>query len=412
MITIPKSVYIVLIIIIHLFSFVFISINLFSTEYNDPPYNYLSKNWLNSPIKNIELKNPSENTKISEYDNQQNLGFFNSGSKKHDLNIFKGKFYKIERYTPYYYPNFVGFFHKKENNKLCGKDSQGNLLYFPKDKECPLNLIVISNDNEYCSSLNIQCNYQQLNDGKYLVTSNKNINGEIITQLRINYNNEICADSSVDLTFNEFLSDYKKMECKEEYGYDKIYKKIGEENIQSFLNENNLNNINIKKNDNIFLSYRGYLGVDNIDKFSEHPIDHVTYAKRIALSKNIILFIFWFYCIFYSIFIFLFYDKKKFICFIKILSIIYLIIFIFDFSYDFHVIFTYIRVKGIISTVNLDGLFKYKTGLRWFIVIDIFILCGVAFDFALKLLQYLEFKALNQISEDKTKAISMATSQE
>ena len=412
MITIPKSVYIVLIIIIHLFSFVFISINLFSTEYNDPPYNYLSKNWLNSPIKNIELKNPSENTKISEYDNQQNLGFFNSGSKKHDLNIFKGKFYNIERYTPYYYPNFVGFFHKKENNKLCGKDSQGNLLYFPKDKECPLNLIVISNDNEYCSSLNIQCNYQQLNDGKYLVTSNKNINGEIITQLRINYNNEICADSSVDLTFNEFLSDYKKMECKEEYGYDKIYKKIGEENIQSFLNENNLNNINIKKNDNIFLSYRGYLGVDNIDKFSEHPIDHVTYAKRIALSKNIILFIFWFYCIFYSIFIFLFYDKKKFICFIKILSIIYIIIFIFDFSYDFHVIFTYIRVKGIISTVNLDGLFKYKTGLRWFIVIDIFILCGVAFDFALKLLQYLEFKALNQISEDKTKAISMATSQE
>lgn len=227
MVKIPKPVYIVLISIIHLYLIVFISINLFSVEYNDPPYNYLSKNWLNSPIKSIELKNPSENTNINEHDNQQNLGFFNSGSKKKDLNIFKGQFFKIERYTPYYYPNFVGFFHKKENNKICGKDSQGNLLYFPKDKECPLNFIKITSSYSDCGPLNSNdCIYQLLNDGTYLATSNKNVEGEIITQLRINYNNKICADSSVDITFNELLNDYKKKNVKKSMDMIQYIKKL------------------------------------------------------------------------------------------------------------------------------------------------------------------------------------------
>ena len=31
--------------------------------------------------------------------------------------------------------------------------------------------------------------------------------------------------------------------------------------------------------------------MDDFNNFEEHPVDHVTYAKRIALSKNIILFI-------------------------------------------------------------------------------------------------------------------------
>lgn len=394
MIEIPKYLQLILLIAILIYLLIFISINLFKVEYGDPPYNYLTKNWLNSPIKEIEILNEPENTNIKEYNNQKNLGFFKSGSQKKDLNIFKGKFFKIKTYNPYYYPNFVGYSQKKENNKKCGKDSQGNILYFPKDKECPLNFILITTNVNICENKNINCRYQRLNDNEYLVTSNENIDGIIITQIRINYENKICLDSSVDITFNSLLKDYEIKKCKEEYSYDDTYEKIGQEIVKDFLDNNNLKNMNIKNNDYIFLSYRGYLGVNKIDDYSEHPVDHVTYAKRIAFSKNIILFITWFFYAFCSIFIFYNIDNEKYFCFIKIIFTIYLIIFIFNFFYNFHVIFTFIRVRGIVSTVDLNGLNKYKKGLRWFIVLDIFIQIGIFLDFLYKLYKFLEFRKL------------------
>ena len=52
-----KLIFIIVTTIFLLFLLIFTSINLFKTEYDDPPYNYLTKNWLNSPIKEIELTN-------------------------------------------------------------------------------------------------------------------------------------------------------------------------------------------------------------------------------------------------------------------------------------------------------------------------------------------------------------------
>ena len=143
MISIPRKIEIILISIISIYLLSFTSINLFKIEYNDPPYNYLTKNWLNSPIKNIEIsqKALSNEEIINEYDNQKNLGFFKSASQKQDLDIFMNTYFKIELYKPYYYPNFVGFFHNKNENKICGKDTQGNIMYFPKNAECPINYI-------------------------------------------------------------------------------------------------------------------------------------------------------------------------------------------------------------------------------------------------------------------------------
>jgi len=408
MLEIPKIIQIILISVISVCLFILVCVNLFKTEYDDPPYNYLSRNWLNSPIKDIEILNEGEDTKIYDYDNQENIGYFKSGKTKKDLNAFLGKYFKIKLYTPYYYPNFVGYFHKKDQNKLCGKDSQGNLMYFPKDLPCPINEILIENDNTKCSDSNYKC--QQLGDGKYLVTSNSNINGEIITQLRINYDNKVLADSSVDLTFNDLLDDYENIKYKEKNGYDEIYKKIEEETVTNLLNENNLKNIKVKKDDKICLSYRSYLGVDDFNNFEEHPVDHVTYARRIALSKNIILFISCFFYVFCSIFIFYFSDinnfKEKYICPIKIIFIIYCVFFCFNFFYEFHVIFTFARVKGIVKTVNLDGLEKYKSGLRWFIITDIVILFFVLFDFILKLLQFLMFRQIYTRNENKITQMS------
>ena len=409
MVEIPRTIQIILITVICKTLFILVSVNLFKTEYNDPPYNYLSKNWLNSPIKDIEILNSPEDTDINEYDNQANLGYFKSGSTKKDLNVFLGKYFKIKLYTPHYYPNFVGYFHKKDNNKLCGKDSQGNLMYFPKDSDCPINEISIEANNDKCtpSPSNYKC---QALKSKYLVTSNANTNGEIITQLRINYNNKILADSSVDLTFNDLLDDYKAGKYKEKSGYDQIYHKIGEEKVSEFLNENNLKDIKVKKDENIFLSYRSYLGVDDFDKFEEHPIDHVTYARKIALSKNCILFISCFYYVFCSIYILYFSDANKFklknVWPVRIILIIYCVLFLTNFFYDFHVIYTFLRVKGIVKTVNLEGLEQYKSGLRWFIITDIIILFFVLFDFILKLLQFLMFRKL--YANPETKIIQMS----
>lgn len=405
MLQIPRIIQIIIISVISVCLFVLVCVNLFKSEYDDPPYNYLTKNWLNSPIKEIEILNEPESTDINKYDNQESLGYFKSGSTKKDLNIFLNKYFKIKLHTPYYYPNFVGYFHNKDSNKLCGKDSQGNLMYFPKDLDCPINEISIENDNSKCNSSLNKYKCQLLSNSKYLITSNSNINGEIITQLRINYNNKILADSSVDLTFNDLLDDYENSKFEEKNGYDKIYHKIGEEKISDFLNENNLKNIKVKKDENIFLSYRSYLGVDDFNNFEEHPVDHVTYAKRISLSKNIILFISCFFYIFSSIFILYFSDNVnlnlKYVCPIKIIFIIYCIFFAFNFFYEIHVIFTFLRVKGIVKTVNLDGLEQYKSGLRWFIIIDIVILFFILFDFILKLLQFLMFRQLYSKNENK-----------
>ena len=79
--------------------------------------------------------------------------------------------------------------------------------------------------------------------------------------------------------------------------------------------------------------------------------------------------------------------------------------YIFIIIYQFHVIFTFRRVKGIVTTVNLKGIEIYKNGIRWFIIIDIIILILVACDFVIKLLQFLMFCEANKI--DETKIIPM-----
>ena len=393
-----KILRIVSIVIISLYLFIFTGINLFKSEYDDPPYNYLTKNWLNSPINDIELLDSNKITNINEYDNQNILAHFDSNSIKKDLNVFYGKYFKISTYSSYKYANFVGFFHKKSENQKCGQDTQGNSLYFPKDIRCPLNFILISNNNTICKDkFNISCKYQKLNDDLYLAISNENTSGVILTQLRINYKNKICANSKIDITFNDMFENYQNQNCDDNWNYDLIYKEIWQEDLINFSKENDLKNIKIKKNENISLSYRGYLGIDEFSKFSEHPIDHVTYAKKIAISKNVVLFLSCFYSTFYSIFTYIF-EKRKFYYFkIKIMFFVYCVLFVFNFLYNSHVIFTFFRVKEIVSTVNLEGISSYKSGIRSFIVFDILIMIGLAFDFSLNLYNFLLFRRNHNI---------------
>lgn len=393
-----KIIFISITSFIALYLLIFTGINLFKTEYNDPPYNYLTKNWLNHPIKEIELLDNEISTKINEPDNQNILGFFNSNSLKKDLYSFKGKYFKIKFDTSMKYANFVGKYHLNSDKKKCGIDSQRNDLFYSKEESCPLNLISIVNKNNITlcdeSHLNISCKIQPLNDDLVLITSNENIEGEIITQLRINSDDKkICANSDIDKTFDDLIENYPTKQCENEWGYDNIYKKIDSEDLNLFLKDNALlNSVKVIKNGEISLFYRGYLGVDNLSKFNEHPVDHVTYARKIALSKDIILFICCFYLIFYNIYFFFFEGRNKYYCTIKIIFFVHCGVSFFNFLYDAHVIFTYFRVRGIVSTVNLDGINSYKDAIRPFIIYNILILIGITIDFGYKLYKFLIFR--------------------
>ena len=96
--------------------------------------------------------------------------------------------------------------------------------------------------------------------------------------------------------------------------------------------------------------------------------------------------------LFFPFFFFKYEDENVHICAIKIMFYIYCFFFCFNFLYNAHVIFTYFRVKGIVSTVNLDGIKSYKEGIRAFIVYDILILIGIIIDFVLKLYKFIKFK--------------------
>ena len=86
--------------------------------------------------------------------------------------------YKTNNYT--YYDIYTN---NNDNSKICGKDSQDNNLYFPKDVDCPVNDIFISkydlNEYEYDG-------YQKLklsNENGYLYYTNKKTTGKIVTKI-------------------------------------------------------------------------------------------------------------------------------------------------------------------------------------------------------------------------------------
>ena len=51
----------------------------------------------------------------------------------------------------------------------------------------------------------------------------KKINGEIISQLRLNYENQICSNSEIDSTFNGIIENYPSKICDKDWGYDLIF---------------------------------------------------------------------------------------------------------------------------------------------------------------------------------------------
>ena len=164
---------------------------------------------------------------------QKDYEFGRIKTKKRDYPFYKwrGKYFKIEKIKNLNYLNI----YKNENGKICGKDSYGNDLYFPNDIECPINDIIIDNNNK---------NYEgykeiQLDNGKSLYYTNKKVSKKITIDLKahpINYKlnlnlkktNKICEDL-------ETVEDLKLKKCKEYDDYDiEAYIKIDDWDYNSF----------------------------------------------------------------------------------------------------------------------------------------------------------------------------------
>ena len=83
----------------------------------------------------------------------------------------------MEKLTDYDYNNI----YTNEKGKLCGKDSNGNNIYFPENIDCPINSIRFSSNNyndPYLKQLKIDDNY-------YLYFTNTNIEGKIVVDIRV-----------------------------------------------------------------------------------------------------------------------------------------------------------------------------------------------------------------------------------
>ena len=151
--------------------------------YNDPNYKELKKNWESSPTKSISLKNEFSNGQISTT---------NEYKKDYLLKIFDLKYMD----DSYDYEYLLKEDLSDKDYHPCGIDSLGNSLYLPKDKECPINEIEISNSP--ISSFENDYSTISLFDNFYLHYSNNNPWGYLITGFDIRITDKREWDNGYD----------------------------------------------------------------------------------------------------------------------------------------------------------------------------------------------------------------------
>ena len=234
-------------------------------------HNSLIYNWDSSPISSINLSQKPEYILAQIRTHKNNYKIYN----------WKNKYFSIEKLSNFNYINI----YKDRDGKICGKDSFGNNLYFPKNIECPINDIVIDNSN----NSNYQ-DYTELNlgNGKSLYYTNKKTNGKIVIDIYISYksNLELNLKESNELCY--LL--YKSNSCKEYFKMNskKFFNKIDEWSCEEFINTN----FNGKKkplyNYNIYLYSINYLGI-NSNIIKEKSKIH-NYKKKMKLYRAINIF--------------------------------------------------------------------------------------------------------------------------
>ena len=196
-------------------------------------------NWKNNPIKSISInESENENSKI----------------------IWKNNSIAFEKLSDYNYINIL-YDNKYKESKICGKDSNDNDLYFPVDIDCPINSLIITDDenfdkkNEYIKLT--------LKDNSFLYYTNKKINEKIIINLIISNHN------GPELNFYESLENDKLMDF----------------DIKSYSN--------IEKFNKEYLLSTHYIGIDSnilpkTEKIKNFD-DKLNYYKNLIISIEALL---------------------------------------------------------------------------------------------------------------------------
>ena len=223
-------------------------------------YEFINSNWKQNSITSISINN----------------------SKSNGLSL-KNFIIELKTNNYSYYDIYTN---NNGNSKICGKDSQDNDLYFPKDVECPVNDIFISKFDlkEYNDYTKLK-----LNDKiGYLYYTNKKTTGKIITNITSD------ANSSIEIYNNKETGENSKTLGRE---FNDIF---NYEELGSWCeNEDSCSEKNISK-----LFAINYLGVNNslISKIKDFRknldnYDNLCKFKYISTFLNLLDFVY-FSCIF------------------------------------------------------------------------------------------------------------------
>ena len=257
-------------------------------------YNNLIYNWKTNPIKSIELN----------FEKSYELGRAKTNKNDYRFYLWRNNYFKVEKLKNINYLNI----YFKENGKLCGKDSFGNNLYFPKDVECPINDLFIESskrDLEGYERINLDNEY-------YLYYSNNNTNGTIIIDFKAGpyfsyqIDKDTIEDQSNPLELNldkskQICSDierYIEGECKDFFHFytTPFYKQIDNWDYISFISNTIKNtNLNSLDNDVIFLYKIFYKGIKSTKVSNKKLIKNID--KNMKIFKIFYVFKIIFFCI-------------------------------------------------------------------------------------------------------------------
>ena len=294
-----------------------------SNQFKDGILNDLSHNWKLSPIKSISKEFSEDN------DKNRNLGIYNINQKEY-INKWRNITLKIETMDLKY--TYYNIYSEKNNSekKECGTDDEGNYLFFPRDVDCPLNCLEITDSTKSNNCKNSKM--INLTDNKFLHYSNENNDKKIIVQFQISqhypcpnidYDNNFCPalkncenknkgcnivdylsdkyiyeyvdsdlaskvikyiDNTDDSTDNNILDvDYKETDSTGLIKNADIIEKINDGNYYAY-NSNN---------EKIFILYkRSWIGYYNSEEEkkdfqeSKSKLKNFTFMKRFCKRKN------------------------------------------------------------------------------------------------------------------------------
>ena len=152
---------------------------------------------------------------------------------------------------------------KYKDSKICGKDSYGNDLYFPKDVECPINDIIITEDENF----DTKGIYTRLElNNSFIYYTNKKIDRKIITSLQKNVLNmptfNFQESEEKEIYSNYYIQSYSNIGIYNNY-YFFSYSYMGinqemlpkQEKITDFKNKLKKYEVLIKAIEGLLISY-------------------------------------------------------------------------------------------------------------------------------------------------------------